>query len=157
MHSVEVSSGPKLANTIVFWGETNRSSLLQMFFKVGVLKNFSNFIGKHHCWSIFRSRCSQVFFKVGVLKNFTIFTEKHPCQSLFEKVAGLKAYYFNKKQLLYSCFPVNIAKFLRTALFMEHLWWLLLYLFNKVAGLKTRTLLNRDSNTGVFLWNLPKF
>ena len=55
MHSVEVSSSsnsPPLF-VIVFWGETNRSSLSQMFFKIGVLKNFANFIGKHQCWSIF--------------------------------------------------------------------------------------------------------
>ena len=24
-----------------------------MFFKIGVLRNFANFIGKHLCWSIF--------------------------------------------------------------------------------------------------------
>ena len=33
-----------------------------MFFKIGVLKNFANFIGKHQCWSIF-------FNKVAGLKN----------------------------------------------------------------------------------------
>ena len=30
-----------------------RSSRLQMFFKIGVLENFANFIGKHLCWSLF--------------------------------------------------------------------------------------------------------
>ena len=126
MHSVEVLSSPNSPPLfiIVFWGETNRSSLLRMFFKTGVLKNFANFIGKHHCWSTFRSSCSQVFFKVGILKNFTIFTEKHLCRSL-------KAYNFNKKRLLHRCFPVNIAKVLRTALFIEHLWWLLLKKFRR--------------------------
>ena len=64
-------------------------------------------------------------------------------ESLFGKVAGLKAYNFDKKQLLHSCFPVNIAKFLRTALFTEHLWWLLLYLFSKVTGLKTSNVIKR--------------
>ena len=54
-----------------------------MFFKIGVFKNFTNFIGKHQCWSIFRSSCSQVFFKIGVLKYFTIFTEKSLCRNLF--------------------------------------------------------------------------
>ena len=29
-----------------------RSSLSQMFFKIDVLKNFANFIGKHQCWSL---------------------------------------------------------------------------------------------------------
>ena len=30
-----------------------------------------------------------------------------------------------KKRLWHRCFPVNFAKFLRTAFFAEHLWWLL--------------------------------
>ena len=30
-----------------------RSSRLQMFFKIGVLKNFAIFTGKHMCWSLF--------------------------------------------------------------------------------------------------------
>ena len=34
-------------------GDTSRSSLSQMFFRIGLLKNFANFIGKHQCWSIF--------------------------------------------------------------------------------------------------------
>ena len=33
---------------------------------------------------------------------------------------------FNKKKLQHKCLPVNIAKFLRTAFFIEYLWWLLL-------------------------------
>ena len=55
LNSVEVSSNPNSTPlfVIVFWGETNRSSLSQMFFKIGVLKNFANFIGKHQCWSLF--------------------------------------------------------------------------------------------------------
>ena len=32
-----------------------------------------------------------------------------------------------KKRLWPRCFPVNFAKFLRTAFIVEHLWWLLLY------------------------------
>ena len=40
LHSVDVSSSPNLPPlfVIVFWGETNRSSLSQMFFKIGVIK-----------------------------------------------------------------------------------------------------------------------
>ena len=30
-----------------------RSSRSQMFFKIGVQKNFTMFIGKHLCWSLF--------------------------------------------------------------------------------------------------------
>ena len=33
--------------------KTCRSSRLQMFFKIGVLKNFAIFTGKHLCWSLF--------------------------------------------------------------------------------------------------------
>ena len=51
LHSVDVSSSPNLPPlfVIVFWGETNRSSLSQMFFKIGVLKSFI----RKHCRSIF--------------------------------------------------------------------------------------------------------
>ena len=43
-------------------------------------------------------------------------------QSLFNEVAGLKSCNFIKKTLQQRCFPVNIAKFLRTANSIEHLW-----------------------------------
>ena len=107
-------------------------SLLQMFFKIGVFKNFANFMGKHHCWSIFRSSFSQVFFKLGVSKKFHNIHRKAPVsESLFDKVAGLKAYNFNKKRLQHRCFPVKLAKVLRTPFFTEHLWWLLLNKFRR--------------------------
>ena len=32
---------------------TNRSSRLQMFFKIDVVKNFVKFTGKHLCWSLY--------------------------------------------------------------------------------------------------------
>ena len=48
-----------------------------------------------------------MFFKIGFLKNFAVFTGKTPVWELFNKV-------FNKMQLLHRCFPVNIAKLLRT-------------------------------------------
>ena len=37
------------------------------------------------CWRIFRSSRSQMFFKIGILKNFAIFTGKKLCRSLFLK------------------------------------------------------------------------
>ena len=46
-----------------------------------------------------------MFFKIGVLKNFAIFTSA--LEILSNKVAGLK-------DCRLRCFPVNIAKFLRT-------------------------------------------
>ena len=38
----------------------------------------------------------------------------------------IKACNFIKKRLQHSCFSVTIAKFLRTALFVEYIRWLLL-------------------------------
>ena len=37
-----------------------RSSRLQIFFKIGVLKDFLNFTGNHLCWSLFLTK-----FKAG--------------------------------------------------------------------------------------------
>ena len=54
---------------------------------------------------------------IGVLKNFAIFAGKHLCWSLFLK-----------KDSNTGGFPVNIAKFSRTASFTEQLQWLLLCL-----------------------------
>ena len=50
-------------------------------------------------------------------------------ESLFNKVAGLKSSSFIKKRVKNRCFPVNIAKFLRIAIFIEHLWGLLLFFY----------------------------
>ena len=52
-----------------------------------------------------------MFFKIGVVKNFNFVLE-----SFFNKVADLQAN-FIKKKLQHRCFPVNIAKFLRTAFY----------------------------------------
>ena len=43
------SANAPLLFAIVFCGETNRSSLSQMFVKIHVLKSFANFTGKHQC------------------------------------------------------------------------------------------------------------
>ena len=56
----------------------------------------------------------QMFFEIGVLKNFAIIRGKHLRWSVF----------LTKLQVCN--FPVNIAKFLRTAFFIKHLRWLLL-------------------------------
>ena len=66
-----------------------------------------------------------MFFKKGVLKNFTNFT-------------GLKACNFTKKRLEHRCFPVKIAKFLRTPFFTELLlpWLLLEGVFERTSFVK---------------------
>ena len=53
-------------------------------------------------------------------------------ESLFIKVADLKGGSFIKEGLQQRCFPVNIAKYLRTAFFIEHF---LLLLKNLLASL----------------------
>ena len=63
-----------------------------------------------------RSSLSQIFFKIGVLKNFAIFTGKcrKLLEYLYNKVAGLQVMYvfFIKKRFQHRCFLVNIPKFL---------------------------------------------
>ena len=73
---------------------------------------------------IYRRSRSQVFFIIGSLKNFAIFKGKHLYWSL-------KAVNFIKKRFQHRYFPVNIEKFLKTGLFVEYLWWLLLYIVLK--------------------------
>ena len=69
------------------------------------------------------SSCPDVFRKKGVLRNFAKFTGIHLCQRLFfNKVAGLRPETLLKKSLWHRCFPVNIAKFLKTPIFIERLW-----------------------------------
>ena len=76
-----------------------------------------------HCYffrllHLFERSRSQIFLKIGVLKNFTMFTGKYLCWSLF----SIKLQAFRPgKRLRRRCFPANIAKFLRTAFFTEHL------------------------------------
>ena len=68
-----------------------------------------------------RSR-PEVFCKKGALKYFAKFTGKHLCQSLFyNKVAGLQALTLTQ---VFSC---EFCEILRTPIFIEYLWWLLLY------------------------------
>ena len=66
-----------------------------------------------------------MFFKRGVLKNFCKFHRRTSVlESLFNKC--LVTCNFIKKKLQHRCFPMKFAKFLRTAFFIEHFWWLFL-------------------------------
>ena len=59
----------------------------------------------------------QVFYKNAVLKIFAKYTKKRLCWTLFlNKNAGLQYWNFIKKRLQHRCFPMNIAKFLRTTI-----------------------------------------
>ena len=71
-----------------------------------------------------------MFCKKGLLRNFTKFTGKHLRQSfIFNKVTGLRYAILLKKRLWRRCFLLNFVKFLRTPIFIEHLWWLLIWLY----------------------------
>ena len=99
----------------------------------------------------FRSSRPEVFCRKGVLKNFAKFSGKHLYQSLFiSKVADLRPATLLKKRLQNRCFPVNFVKFLRTAFFIEHCWWLLL----KLGGLEKKELCYRcfPENIFKFFW-----
>ena len=56
------------------------------------------------------------------------YSQENTCTGVFSnEVASLKDCNYIKERLQHGCFPVNIAKFLRTAFLTEHLRWLLLY------------------------------
>ena len=62
-----------------------------------------------------------LFFKIGVLKNFAIFTGKHLHWSIiYNKVAVLRLANLLKKRLQQRCFPANTAKFLRTTFLIDN-------------------------------------
>ena len=71
-----------------------------VFMKINFTKQQKNkFSKKYH--SLFRSSHPEVFCKKGVLRNFTKFIGKHLCQSLFfNKVAGLSLLFNTKYSLL---------------------------------------------------------
>ena len=49
----------------------NRCSRLQMFFKIGVLKNFANFTGNYLCWSLFLIKFLTNFIKDTATQVFS--------------------------------------------------------------------------------------
>ena len=73
--------------------------------------------------AIFRSSRPEVFFKKDFLRNFA---EQLRWSLFFNKVAGLRPATLLKKRLWRRCFSLNFMKYLRTPLFIKHLWWLLL-------------------------------
>ena len=75
--------------------------------------------------SPFRSSCLQMFFKIGVLKIFAKFTGKHLCRSLFfNRITNMRPATLLKKRLRSRCFPVNFSNFLGKPFFKEHLLYI---------------------------------
>ena len=57
----------------------------------------------------------QLFYKIGILKNFSKFARKHLCWSLvFNKFAGLQPATLFYKSLQRRCFPINFDKLILT-------------------------------------------
>ena len=122
----------------------SNSHYWQMFFKKAVLKHFAILASNSRYWQMFfkkavlkhfailasNSRYWQMFFKKAVLKHFAILTGKYLCWSPFliklqtSRPQGLKLYWKETPTKVF--FPVNIARFLKTAFFIDYLRWLLL-------------------------------
>ena len=70
----------------------------------------------------------QVFFKIGYLKSFVKFTGKHLCRGLFfNKVTSLQFSSLLKGRLQYRCFPIIFLKFSRATFSQITPGWLFLY------------------------------
>ena len=106
---------------------TFRNNCLNSYFEKSLLINFSHTLDNLHLWTN-SALLSEAAVKIDrCLKRFATFTGKHLCRSLF--LITLQVFSHAtvfKKSPQHGCFPVNIAKCLRTASF-EHLRWLLLY------------------------------
>ena len=77
----------------------------------------------YQCWFIIRSILSQMFCKIGFLENIAKFTIKHLWRGFFfNKIAVLRFANLLIKRLRHTCFPVNLARFLRRPFIMGHLW-----------------------------------
>ena len=84
-----------------------------------------------------------MFFKIGAIKNLVIFTERHMCWNNF-----------TKKRPQNRIFPVNIAKLLRTAFFIEHCQWLLLNIYTEPLTLFSNFALSSFFHFPIFFFLL---
>ena len=73
-----------------------------------------------------RSCVTEVYLKKGVLRNFTNFTGKHLCQSLFLIKLQAKTCNFVKNETSAQVFSCGFCEISRTPFPTEDLWWLLL-------------------------------
>ena len=74
------------------------------------------------------SRLNQIWFKCETRLLFFLIIFYYIEKQLSFKIGVPQACNFIKKRLQHRCFPVKLAKFLRTPFFKEHLRWLLLYI-----------------------------
>ena len=89
---------------------------------------------------------SSLLFRGRFLGVFKFFELAAPNNPVWKKKSHMKlntstnSYFVNlkllkkKDKLWHSCSPVNFSKCLKTAIFIEHLQWLLLYLVNQLCN-----------------------
>ena len=85
-------------------------------------------------WLLLKFKSSrQVFCKKDVLKNFAKFTRKQLWRvSFFNKIADLRHAILLRRDSWHRC----STKFLKTLFFIEHLWWLVLYVYQEILRKK---------------------
>ena len=121
-----------------------------------MLQNMPISHAKRQSFKQHRNSRPKMFCKIGALRNFTKFTGKHLCQSLFvNNTAGLRPATWLKKRLWHRCFPVKCAKFLRTPFLTEHLQWLLLRAPNFVSVTPLSTIQNTSNSLEKELLRTP--
>ena len=80
-----------------------------------------------------RSSRSQMFFKIDALKNLSMFEKKNLWSSLFLiKLGPWRPAFLFKKRFQRRCFPVNIAKFLRTAFLWNTVFYVMIEFFGRL-------------------------
>ena len=85
-----------------------------------MILNSQSFAKKFRYAEAVVQRCSVKMVFLEISQN----SQENTCArvSFFKKVAGLRPATLLKKRLCHRCFPVNLAKFLRTPFSIEHLW-----------------------------------
>ena len=101
------------------WGERGMNALEGFIFKLALLNTATILVPV-----LFQKRSFADVLQNRYSWKFCKFHRKTPVlQSLFYKVASFQTCKFIKKKLQHRCFPVKLAKFLRTAFLKEHLPW----------------------------------
>ena len=83
-------------------------------YELGNFWRWKRFLWLWMKYSIHRSSRSQIFFKMGVLKNFSNFTGKHLCRNLFLITLQAWRLATLWKRDSHNCFPVRFENFFRT-------------------------------------------
>ena len=119
--------------------ETLRNSGLQMFFQIGVLKNFANFIGKQLCCSLFliKLQASSQVFSCKICEIFkNTYLEEHLQATVSESLMKHRGAeiscrkngywkFLSEGHHIFGCTILFFThQFLRTPFFTEHLQWL---------------------------------